>query len=110
MDEIEENIPVPIDVDELAKAHDVSSYYLKDVFFVPVWWEKYVQDRRLTLIGYDVVDTKQPILDIALSYCCDSNEGFTKALSRFRGITPLKARKKRANLHVLKASPLLKPL
>ena len=39
--------------------------------------------------GYEIIDTKRPILDIGISYGYDSAEGFTKAFARL--VTTLSA-------------------
>ncbi len=100
IDEIELNIQEELDADLLAEHQFVSSFYFQKMFsaLCNCTVGEYIRSRRLTLAGYDVVDTQQSILDIAVCYCYDSAEGFSKAFSRFHGITPMVARKNKSNL------------
>ncbi|MBH1940683.1 helix-turn-helix domain-containing protein [Mobilitalea sibirica] len=109
IDEIENRINDKIDADILAESQFVSSFYFQKMFsvFCNCTVSEYIRNRRMTLAGYEIIDTHISILDIALKYGYDSNESFTKAFSRFHGITPSAARKSRANLKAFsKISPI----
>ncbi len=54
---------------------------------------EYLRNRRLTLAGYELLGSDRSILDIAIKYGYDTNESFTRAFSRFHGVTPSTARK-----------------
>lgn len=58
----------------------------------------YIRNRRLTLAGSELVNTNERIIDIALKYGYGSPESFTRAFSKFHGLTPSDARKDGRNL------------
>lgn len=58
----------------------------------------YIRNRRLTLAGSELVNTNERIIDIALKYGYGSPESFTRAFSKFPGLTPSDARKDGRNL------------
>lgn len=101
IDEIESNLNEDIDADSLSAQLYVSPYYFQKMFstLCNCTVGEYIRNRRLTQAGYEVVDTERPILDIALAYCYESAEGFTKAFTRFHGMTPIEARKNKSNLN-----------
>lgn len=112
IDEIELHICEEIDADFLSEQQFVSSYYFQKIFsaLCNCTVGEYIRNRRLTLAGYEISDTDDSILDIAVRYCYDSAEGFTKAFARFHGITPLVARKNKANLKVFNKISLINKL
>ena len=48
----------------------------------------YIRNRRLSLAGQELLYTGIKVTDLAMKYWFDSADGFTKAFSRFHGITP----------------------
>ncbi len=59
---------------------------------------EYVRNRRLSLAGEDLLLTDEKIIDIALKYGYESPESFTRAFSKYHGVTPSEARKTKAKL------------
>lgn len=112
INEIEMNIQNEIDADSIARQQFVSSYYFQKMFaaLCDCTVGEYIRNRRLTLAGFDVIDTDLSILDIALKYQYDSAEGFLKAFSRFHGSTPMAARKNNFNLKAFAKISLIKNL
>ena len=53
----------------------------------------YIRQRRLSVAGLEVLTTDRKIIDIALEFGYDSPDSFTKAFTRFHGITPAALRK-----------------
>ncbi len=53
---------------------------------------EYLRSRRLYQAALDLLHTEDRVIDIALRYCYDTPESFTKAFSRFHGVTPSQAR------------------
>lgn len=100
LDDIEDHISEELDADRLAEKQYVSSYYFQKMFstLCNCAVSEYIRNRRMTLAGYLISDTEQSILEIALQFGYESNESFTKAFTRFHGITPSLARKTKANL------------
>ena len=95
IDFIEDNIGEDLDVDLLARKIYTSQFYFQKIFTIlcDCTVSEYIRNRRLTLAGYEVVDTEVTILDLALKYGYESNESFTRAFTRFHGVTPSEARK-----------------
>lgn len=54
---------------------------------------EYIRQRRLTLAGSELVSTDEKIIDIAVKYGYNSPDSFTKAFTRFHGVTPTAVRK-----------------
>lgn len=59
---------------------------------------EYIRNRRLALAGSELLAGNERIIDIALKYGYDSPDSFTKAFTRFHGVTPACARKDHAML------------
>lgn len=53
---------------------------------------EYIRNRRLYQAALDLQKTDDRIIDIALRYCYETPESFTKAFSRFHGYTPTQVR------------------
>ncbi|MDF2586917.1 MAG: transcriptional regulator, AraC family [Anaerocolumna sp.] len=101
IDYIENHIQDDLTIDFLAKRVFSSQFYFQKVFTMlcDCTVSEYIRNRRMTLSGYDVVDTDINILDIAVKYGYETNESFTRAFTRFHGITPSDARKNHSNLN-----------
>ena len=54
---------------------------------------EYIRNRRLALAGNDLLVTDEKIIDIAMKYGYDSPDSFTRAFTRFHGVTPTSVRK-----------------
>lgn len=100
IDYIEDNITDSMDSELLAKQVYVSNYYLQRVFSIlcGCTLSEYIRNRRLTLAGYELLTTNQTILDVALKYGYETHESFTRAFTRFHGVTPSLARKDETTL------------
>ncbi len=53
---------------------------------------EYIRNRRLYQAALDLRETEYRVIDIALRYCYETPESFTKAFSRFHGVTPSQVR------------------
>ena len=97
---IEDNIGEDINAEVLSEKVFSSQFYFQKMFTVicKCTVSEYIRNRRMTLAGYEIVDETNRILDIAIKYGYESNESFTRAFTRFHGITPSEARKKHCNL------------
>lgn len=78
------------DADEVAEAVYMSSFYLQKGFKVMTGYSigEYIRSRRLYLAGLDIIAGKEKVIDLAYKYGYDTPESFTKAFSRFHGVTP----------------------
>lgn len=92
---IEENITEEIEIKNIAEKTFMSTFYFQKGFAMLCGFTvgEYIRQRRLTLAGSDLVSTDEKIIDIALKYGYTSPDSFTKAFTRFHGVTPTAARK-----------------
>ena len=95
IDYIEDNICDELDYDVIAGEAACSSFYFQRIFGVlcGVTLGEYIRNRRLTLAGSELTSTEEKTIDIALKYGYECPESFTRAFSKFHGITPSEARK-----------------
>lgn len=100
IDFIEKNITEELTVNDIAKDVSVSPFYFQKGFVMLCGFTvaEYIRNRRLALAGNDIATSDEKIIDIALKYGYDTPDGFTKAFTRFHGVTPLAARKNSATL------------
>lgn len=92
---IEENITEELTIESIATRALVSPFYFQKGFAMLCGFTvgEYIRQRRLTLAGSELVSTDEKIIDIALKYGYDSPDSFTKAFTRFHGVTPTAVRK-----------------
>lgn len=97
---IEENITKEITIKDIAEAAGVSEFYFQRTFTALCGFTvgEYIRNRRLTLAALEISGKTDRIIDIAVKYGYTSPEGFTKAFSRFHGVTPSAAREKEVKL------------
>ncbi|RGY95709.1 AraC family transcriptional regulator [Clostridium sp. AM58-1XD] len=100
IDYVEDNITESIDYDEVAKRAYSSNYHFQRVFSVLCGYPlgEYIRSRRLTLAGSELAGSDIKVIDAALKYGYDSPDSFTKAFTRFHGITPSAAKQRGASL------------
>ncbi len=92
---IEEHITEELEIESIAQRAFVSPFYFQKGFAMLCEFTvgEYIRQRRLALAGSELVSTDEKIIDIALKYGYDSPDGFTKAFTRFHGVTPTAVRK-----------------
>lgn len=92
---IEKNITENLTIEDIAKRAFVSPFYFQKGFAMLCGFTvaEYTRQRRLTLAGSELVSTENKIVDIAIKYGYDSPDSFTKAFTRFHGVTPTAVRK-----------------
>lgn len=92
---IEEHITEDLTVERIAEHVNTSSFYFQRGFAMLCGFtiSEYIRNRRLALAGNDLAAGKEKIIDIALKYGYDSPDSFTRAFTRFHGVTPITARK-----------------
>ncbi len=97
---IEDNIAEDITVDMIAEHVNISSFYFQKGFAMLCGFTiaEYIRNRRLALAGNDLATGNEKIIDIALKYGYDSPDSFTRAFTRFHGVTPTSARKNQVML------------
>lgn len=92
---IEDHLLEPLEIGEIARAAALSPFYFQRGFAMLCGMSvgEYIRKRRLSQAGLAVLASDRPIIDIALDAGYDSPDGFTKAFTRFHGITPTALRK-----------------
>ena len=95
IDYIEEHITEPTDYARAAKEACSSPFNFQRVFALLCGYTlgDYVRMRRLTLAGEELLSTDAKVIDVALKYGHDSPESFSRAFTRFRGVSPSAVRK-----------------
>lgn len=93
---IETHIDEDLPLDKIANALNYSKFYIARIFNEETKCTvyKYIQGRRLTLAAKKLVETEQPIVEIAYEAHYDSQQAFTLAFKQFYGCTPKIYRKK----------------
>lgn len=91
---IEENITEDLTIEDITKQAGISPFYFQKGFAMLCGFTigEYIRKRRLSLAGNDLINSNQKIIDIALKYGYDSPDSFTKAFTRFHGVTPTSVR------------------
>lgn len=89
-DYIERNITEPITMKQLSREAGYSPWYLARTFkeVTGKGLFEYIRLRRLTQAALILRDENKKVIDVALDFVFDSQEGFTRAFSREFGIAP----------------------
>nr|WP_315020126.1 AraC family transcriptional regulator [uncultured Aminipila sp.] len=100
IDYIEDSIMEELDYMEIAKRAYSSNFHFQRVFSILCGFTlgEYIRNRRLTLAGSELASSNKKVIDVALKYGYDSPESFSRAFTRFHGITPSQARLHKAGL------------
>ncbi|MDE7433304.1 MAG: AraC family transcriptional regulator [Lachnospiraceae bacterium] len=87
---IETHITEDITIDDISKEICISPFYFQKGFSLlcGVTISEYIRNRRLSLAGNELATSDKKVIDVALKYGYDSPDSFTKAFTRFHGITP----------------------
>lgn len=92
---MEQHITEDISAEDVANHVHISSFYFQNGFSMLCGYSvtEYIRNRRLALAGGDLTTTDMKIIDVAIKYGYDSPDSFTKAFTRFHGVSPTMARK-----------------
>ena len=95
LDYIEDHLLEAITCSEIASHVYVSSAHLQRGFYAltGLTISEYVRNRRLTLAGHELSAENAKVIDIAMKYGYETPESFSKAFSRFHGVTPSQAKR-----------------
>lgn len=95
---IEKNLTEELDIAEIAEKAYVSPFYFQKIFSVLCGFTvgEYIRSRRLALAAEELSASEAKVIDVALKYGYDSPDSFTRAFTRFHGITPSAAKEKGA--------------
>jgi len=104
---IENHITEEITVEDVANEVYISPFYFQKGFSLLCGFTiaEYIRNRRLSLAGNELATSEKKVIDIAMKYGYDSPDSFTKAFTRFHGVTPSMVQK---NSEMLKTFAPLK--
>lgn len=99
---IEMHLTEDISIESIAKHVYISSLYLQRGFQILTGYSlgEYIRNRRLYEAGKEILSTKEKIITIAYRYGYETPESFSKAFSRFHGMSPIEARRGGKDLRV----------
>jgi len=102
IDYIEKNITENLTISDIAARAYMSAFYFHRGFSILCGFTvgDYIRQRRLSLAGSEIVSTGKKIIDIAMEYGYESADSFTKAFTRFHGVTPTAVRRDGAAVKV----------
>lgn len=100
MDYIEKNLAGELSIEKAANFACCSIFHYQKMFSlatdIPLM--EYIRCRRLTLAVFDLRNTDNKIIDIALKYGYESHAAFSRAFQALHGVSPTLARSKSVNL------------
>lgn len=87
---IENHITEELTVDDIARQVNISPFYFQKGFSLLCGFTiaEYLRNRRLSLAGNELATSEEKVIDVAIKYGYDSPDSFTKAFTRFHGVTP----------------------
>ncbi len=100
IDYIENNLSSEIEYARIAQIALCSQYHFQRMFafLIGVPLSEYIRRRRLTLAAFDLQNSSEKVIDIALKYGYNSPDSFSRAFMVMHGVTPSKAREKGISL------------
>ena len=92
---MEENLTEDITLADISKAVNLSAFHFQRAFTLLTGMSpaEYLRKRRLSQAGSELAKGDWKVIDIALRYGYDSPESFTKAFTRFHGVSPAQVKK-----------------
>ncbi|HWI47078.1 MAG TPA: AraC family transcriptional regulator [Rummeliibacillus sp.] len=101
IDYIERNLMEDLQVEQLAKITNLSSYHFQRAFsfLTGMTLGEYIRGRRLTLAAQEIASSDCKIIDIAYKYGYETPEAFAKAFRKQHGMKPTDARDKSRTIH-----------
>ncbi len=87
---IEEHLTEEIDSEQLASKAAMSTFYFQRIFglLCGITLGDYIRCRRLSLAGSELSNTDEKVIDIAFKYGYETPESFTRAFTKFHGVSP----------------------
>lgn len=92
---MESHITENITAEDVSDYVHISSFYFQKGFSMLCGCSvmEYIRNRRLALAGGELATTTEKVIDVAMKYGYDSPDSFTKAFTRFHGISPAMVRR-----------------
>lgn len=94
LDYTEAHLTDEVDYEEAAREACSSAFHFQRMFTMLCGFTlgDYIRMRRLALAAGDLMRTDDKVIDIAYRYGYDTPESFSRAFTRFHGVTPTQAR------------------
>ena len=95
LDYTEAHLTDTVDYEAAARQAASSSFHFQRMFTMLCGFPlgDYIRMRRLSLAAEDLMQTGDKVIDIAYRYGYDTPESFSRAFTRFHGVTPTGARR-----------------
>ena len=92
---MEDHLTERIELDDVARSVNLSAFHFHRAFSMLTEMSpaEYLRKRRLSQAGADLTGGDEKVIDVALKYCYDSPESFTKAFTRFHGVSLAQVKK-----------------
>ena len=92
---MENHLTDDITLGDIAESVSISAFHFQRAFSMMAEMSpaEYLRNRRLSKAGEELANGEVSVIDVALKYGYDSPESFTKAFSRFHGVSPRQVRK-----------------
>lgn len=94
---IEDHLKEKVSLEEIASYSGYSVHHLHKIFSAGFGdsLRGYIRKRRMTEAAYEIVNSKKSILSIAIDYCYESQEAFSRAFLKAYNLTPGEFRNKK---------------
>ena len=92
---MENHLTDEITLADIARNVHLSAFHFRRAFSLLTEMSpaEYLRKRRLSQAGADLTGGESKVIDVAMKYGYDSPESFTKAFTRFHGVSPMQVRK-----------------
>ena len=100
IDYIEDHLTEELTIEDIAAKAYVSAFHFQRIFNVLCGFTvgEYIRNRRLSLAAQELTKADTKVTDVASKYGYDSPDSFSRAFTRFHGISPSAAKLKGARL------------
>lgn len=97
---IEENLTEELRIEDIAARAYVSAFHFQRIFSVLCGYTvgEYIRNRRLSLAAEELSSGDARVIDVAYKYGYESPDSFSRAFTRFHGISPSAAKERGAEL------------
>lgn len=91
---IEENLTDLLNMEDIARIANCSAFHFQRMFsyMAEIPLSEYIRRRKMTRAAFDLQNTDEKIIDIALKYGYDSPTAFNRAFQNVHGLAPSMAR------------------
>jgi AraC-like DNA-binding protein len=101
---IEANLTNDLKIEDISQKVYSSGSHFQRIFnlVTGMTMGDYIRNRRLSLAAQDLLHTKNKLIDIAFRYQYETQESFSRAFTRFYGVTPSGLRKRRVGVRLFR--------